>query len=94
MFRLRKWKNFPYVTYLIGMTFAMLYLVWFLRQPPLDYASTNTADFPPMLSTAFRHILPEADPSGLRFFEIFGVLLAIGAVEILLVRWWELRHRR
>jgi|GEM_PF-4799289 len=93
MFRLRKWKNFPYVTYLIGMTFLVLYLDWFFRQPLLDQSSPHTADFPPMLSAAFRHVVPESDP-GLGLYKIFGVLAVMGIVEILLVRWWAYTHRR
>ena len=93
MFRLRKWKNFPYITWLIGTTFGVLYVYWFLTQPLLDQTSANTANFPPMLSTAFRHLVPETD-AGLGLYKIFGVLVAIGIVEILLVRWWAYTHRR
>lgn len=98
MFRLRKWKNFPYLTYFVGITFVVLFVDWTLSQPFFDQASSDTAGFPSILSTVFRHVFPLRYESDLyllsiRFIEVFGVFLVIGAIEILLVRWWALKHR-
>jgi len=46
MFRLRKWKNFPYVTYLIGMTFWCCIWIGFLG----NHSSTKA----PLIQRTFR----------------------------------------
>ena len=95
MFRLRKWKNFPYVTYLIGLAFFLLYVDWFSRQHLFDQSSSGATGVPEPLSAFFRRISAlRGDMLPLGLLEVIAGLLLIGIMEILLVRWWAVRHPR
>lgn len=95
MFRLRKWKNFPYVTYIIGFAFVLLYFDWLCRQPLTGQASPVPTGVHEPLSAFFRYVSQSrGDLLSFRLWDVLGALLLMGLVEILLVRWWAVRHSK